>query len=128
MTDHAEIKKLAEEAATEYVVHLCPICGRQYPGPRGHRVLGDDHATSCFHEEATQPKLEKIRVVSSQAYADLSVRLEKLQVENVRLLETLRKARPLIEDEWRDTSESSEGNVVIAEIDAALNPAEAGEE
>jgi hypothetical protein len=45
-----------------YVWH-CPICGKQYRGPGGHHVAGDDRATSCFHDGEAQPKLKRTEVV-----------------------------------------------------------------
>lgn len=48
-------------------VYVCPYCRRQYRGPRGHHVAGDDAATSCFHRRpgdrgVTQPRLVRVRV------------------------------------------------------------------
>jgi hypothetical protein len=50
--------------------YVCPYCGRQYRGPGGHSVAGDDRATSCFHAQpgelgVTQPRLVRIEVVSA---------------------------------------------------------------
>lgn len=39
---------------------VCPNCGKQYRGPGGHHVAGDDRATSC----KGQPRLERVEVVS----------------------------------------------------------------
>lgn len=46
---------------------VCPHCVKQYTGPHGHRMAGDDCASSCSHAHpgergVTQPKLVKIEV------------------------------------------------------------------
>jgi hypothetical protein len=53
---------------------VCPYCGRQYPGPRGHHVAGDDSATSCFHRRPgerglVQPRLVLIEVAPVEPFA-----------------------------------------------------------
>lgn len=54
-------------AMNRWAVWVCPYCGQQYPGPRGHHVAGDDCATSCFHHHegergVTQPRLIRVPV------------------------------------------------------------------
>lgn len=65
-----------------YFVWICPVCGQQYRGPSGHRVAGDDRATSCFHEGVSQPKLERVKVARMD-------RLEALAEENRHMRESL---------------------------------------
>jgi hypothetical protein len=51
--------------------YVCPICGRQYRGPGGHHVAGDDMATSCFHGGVVQPKLKCIVAVPREQVDEL---------------------------------------------------------
>lgn len=57
---------ISSEKADLYV-WVCPYCRRQYAGPRGHHVAGDDLATSCFHARpgergVSQPRLLRMKV------------------------------------------------------------------
>lgn len=52
---------------------VCAYCMKQYQGPSGHHVGGDDQATSCFHAHpgergVTQPKLVRIEVAPIEPF------------------------------------------------------------
>lgn len=59
-------------------VYVCPYCRRQYRGPGGHHVAGDDAATSCFHARpgergVTQPRLVRIKVQPVDPFVPLAI-------------------------------------------------------
>lgn len=54
-------------------VWVCPYCRRQYGGPKGHHMAGDDAATSCFHSRPgerglVQPRLVRLKVEPAEPF------------------------------------------------------------
>jgi hypothetical protein len=67
-----------EGGARRYTIWVCPVCGQKYNYQPGlHRMAGDDLATSCFHNERSQPRLVKLEVVPESAYLDLLAERER---------------------------------------------------
>lgn len=63
---------------SDLYVYVCPYCRKQYRGPGGHRVGGDDLATSCFHRRPgerglTQPRLIRVRVEPAEPFIPLPI-------------------------------------------------------
>lgn len=68
----------AKCAAPQWFVHVCPHCGKQYKGPSGHRMAGDDRATSCHHARPgergiSQPRLVSVRVQPVEPFVPLAI-------------------------------------------------------
>lgn len=71
--DHCGTARIPEPFESKLYVWICPHCMKQYPGPSGHHVLGDDSANGCFHRHpgergVSQPRLVRVEVQPVAAF------------------------------------------------------------